>query len=313
MTKAVCSISIIFVIIGQISATTTNSPIVSPQCYNYTLINDPTRSINVTSSGSSACDTSIFSSTPMWVRFVGSGGSTIPTSAVAYHQCNTDAPGWYSGNMSIDVDTTTSGSVCFAWGGSNCSWNSTISVTNCGWYYVYELVAPSTCSLRYCTDEPTNWTEPTTPAPTSNTPIVSPQCYNYTLINDPTRSIYVTSNGSSVCDQNIFSSTPIWVRFVGSGGSTIPTSAVAYHQCNTDAPGWYSGNIPITVNTTTTGSVCFAWSGSNCSWNTTISVTNCGWYYVYELVAPPACSLRYCTDEPTNWTEPTTEMATEGK
>ena len=145
------------------SATTTNTPILSPQCYNYTLINDPTRSINVTSSGSSACDTNIFSSSPKWVRFVGSGGSKIPTSAVASHRCNTDAPGWYSGNMPIAVNATTSGTVCFAWGGSNCSWNSTISVTNCGSYYVYELVAPPACSLRYCTDEPTNWTAPTTP------------------------------------------------------------------------------------------------------------------------------------------------------
>ena len=145
------------------SATTTNTPILSPQCYNYTVINDPTRSINVNSSGSSACDTNIFSSSPMWVRFVGSGGSKIPTSTVASYRCNTDAPGWYSGNMPIAVNATTSGPVCFAWGGSNCSWNSTISVTNCGSYYVYELVAPPACSLRYCTDEPTNWTAPTTP------------------------------------------------------------------------------------------------------------------------------------------------------
>ncbi|CAF0892553.1 unnamed protein product, partial [Adineta ricciae] len=149
-------------------------------------------------------------------------------------------------------------------------------------------------------------------ATTTNTPILSPQCYNYTLINDPTRSIYVVKNGSAVCDTNTFSSAAVWVRFVGSGGSKIPTSAIADYRCNTDAPGWYSGNMPIAVNATTNGSACFAYSGSNCSWSTTISVTNCGSYYVYELVAPPACSLRYCTDEPTNWTEPTTIMSTEG-
>jgi hypothetical protein len=53
----------------------------SSQCYNYTTIDDPTRNINQ-GTGSNA-DQSYFASGPQWVRFVGSGGTEIPTSAVA--------------------------------------------------------------------------------------------------------------------------------------------------------------------------------------------------------------------------------------
>ncbi|CAF1302442.1 unnamed protein product [Adineta ricciae] len=274
MTKAVCSISIIFVIIGQISATTTNSPIVSPQCYNYTLINDPTRSINVTSSGSSACDTSIFSSTPMWVRFVGSGGSKIPTSAVAKYQCNTDAPGWYSGNMPITVNTTTSGSVCFAWSGSSCYWNSTISVTNCGWYYVYELVAPSTCSLRYCTDEPTNWTEPTTEMSTEgettsteiSTTVDKSTAYVQTTANVPTTNVATSVAPSNTQVQTTRSnpSTPPQTCFSPKltliPGSSTLASPLQYRR----SQDFYIMSI-IEVNCNDSLSTIKKWTIKNCS------------------------------------------------
>ena len=40
--------------------------------------------------------------------------------------------------------------------------------------------------------------------------------------------------------------------------------------------------------------VCFHWSGKCCNWNTVIQVRNCGAYFVYKLVKPTACHLRYC-------------------
>ncbi|CAF1412892.1 unnamed protein product, partial [Adineta steineri] len=90
----------------------------------------------------------------------------------------------------------------------------------------------------------------------------------------------------------------MWVRFVGVGGTQIPTSPVPVSRCTTDATGWYSGQIPTTVDTTTSGTVCYNWVSNNCHWNNSISVTNCGSYYVYQLCAPPACELRYCTSIP---------------
>ncbi|CAF4418824.1 unnamed protein product, partial [Adineta steineri] len=124
------------------------------------------------------------------------------------------------------------------------------------------------------------------------------------LINDPTRSVNVTTSGG--CDQSLFSSGAMWVRFVGVGGTQIPTSPVATFQCDTEATGWYSGQMPTSVDTTITGIVCYNWVSSNCYFNNSISVTNCGSYYVYQLSAPPGCNMRYCTDIPDDWISDTT-------
>ncbi|CAF4323525.1 unnamed protein product, partial [Adineta steineri] len=146
---------------------------------------------------------------------------------------------------------------------------------------------------------------------TSNTSVVSPQCYNYTLINDPTRSVNVTTG--STCDQSLFNSSAMWVRFVGVGGTQIPTSPVGISRCGTSATGWYSGQMPTGVNTTINGTVCYNYASNNCHWSNSISVTNCGSYYVYELSAPPDCDLRYCTDIPDDWITDTTITPIEGK
>ncbi len=134
---------------------------------------------------------------------------------------------------------------------------------------------------------------------------MSSQCYDYTTIDDPTRSVNETSG--QVCDQTFFSSGAKWVRFIGTGGTQIPTSAVGSHRCGADATGWYSGEMPNVLDETTNGTVCFEWSSSTCSWNTNALVTNCGSYYVYRLNPPTTCYLRYCTDTPSNPTTTTTE------
>lgn len=117
-------------------------------------------------------------------------------------------------------------------------------------------------------------------------------CSSYTIINDTTR--LVTAGSGSACDQTVFSSNIILVRFSGAGGTQIPTTAPSISHCSTDAPGWYNGLMPasgVTVN----GTVCYNWSSNTCNWLNTITVTNCGSYYVYGLVSPPVCTLRYCT------------------
>ncbi len=78
----------------------------------------------------------------------------MPTSAVGPSRCGSQATGWYSGPMPTDPDETTNGTVCFSWQSNNCSWTKNIRVTNCGSYYIYQLNAPPTCNLRYCTDTP---------------------------------------------------------------------------------------------------------------------------------------------------------------
>jgi len=121
----------------------------------------------------------------------------------------------------------------------------------------------------------------------------------------------VNQSTSTGCDQSSFSSGPQWVRFVGEGGTQIPTSAVGSNRCGTQATGWYSGEMPNVLDTTTNGTVCFEWSSNTCNWNTKILVTNCGSYYVYRLSASPGCSMRYCTDTPSDPTTTTTITTTE--
>ncbi|CAF1184542.1 unnamed protein product [Adineta ricciae] len=142
----------------------------------------------------------------------------------------------------------------------------------------------------------------------------SPQCNNYTLIDDPTRSVNATNTGNYTCDRDFFTSVPMWFRFVGAGGSQLTTDPVEIYHCTTHAPGWYSSEMPLSSDTTVNGTVCFTWSGSYCNWNNTISVTNCGSYYVYQLSQPPTCRLRYCTTiVPTDWLTSTAKITTKGK
>ncbi len=119
-----------------------------------------------------------------------------------------------------------------------------------------------------------------------------PQCLTYTTITDGTRNAAYTS--ASLCDTSVFTSTPQWVRFSGAAGTQISTSVVAINMCGTQATGHYTGVMPA-VGATTTGTVCYYWSSNTCNWSNSISVTNCNGYYVYALIAPPVCNLRYCT------------------
>ncbi|CAF1543360.1 unnamed protein product [Didymodactylos carnosus] len=131
---------------------------------------------------------------------------------------------------------------------------------------------------------------PTTATTTTNN--LPAQCSSYTTITDSTRNIAYSS--SSTCDTSLFSSTPTWVKFSGGAGSRIVTSASSVSVCGTDAPGWYNGAMPP-VGVSNTGTVCYNWAGNNCNWSNNVQVTNCNGFYVYALIAPPTCNLRYCT------------------
>ncbi|CAF3697880.1 unnamed protein product, partial [Adineta steineri] len=212
------NIWIILMIIGQTSATTPNASPLSCQCYNYTLIDDPTRSVNVTTS--SGCDYNLFSSGAMWVRFVGVGGTQIPTSPVGNGRCNTSATGWYSGQMPVGVDTTINGTVCFTFGSNSCYWNTSTSVTNCGSYYVYQLGEPPGCDFRYCTDTPGVWITDTT----------------ITLIEDETTSteIATTVDGSTTAIQTTVDPSTTAIRIEQTTSTEVMTTSklsIASQKC----------------------------------------------------------------------------------
>ncbi|CAM2696656.1 unnamed protein product [Rotaria socialis] len=150
----------------------------------------------------------------------------------------------------------------------------------------------TTISSITTTTDTTTTTTTTTDTTTTTTTDALSECSSYTTINDVTR--LTTAGSGSGCDTAVFNSTTACVRFSGAGGTQLATSAPASNQCTTQAPGWYSGSLPgsgVSNNET----VCYAWSLNNCKWSNTIQVTNCGSFYVWGLISPPVCNLRYCT------------------
>ncbi len=70
------------------------------------------------------------------------------------------------------------------------------------------------------------------------------------------------------------------------------------NYCNTHAPGWLNAAHPEFGVTLFGATVCHAWGGGTCTFSETIDVTNCGDYYVYNLVGIPwGCNGTYCGED----------------
>ena len=90
-----------------------------------------------------------------------------------------------------------------------------------------------------------------------------------------------------------------WHRLIGNSGTKIPESCVPMRRCGTHAPGWLNGTHPQLQEGQVNRKVCYHWSSRCCNWQNNIKVRSCGDFYVYNLVKPPVCSLRYCGDNNT--------------
>ncbi|CAF4176298.1 unnamed protein product, partial [Rotaria magnacalcarata] len=122
---------------------------------------------------------------------------------------------------------------------------------------------------------------------------VPPQCISYTTITDKTR--HVSHPHYIWCDNAVFKSEPMWVRFSGAAGTRLTSGPMEPFHCGTQGTGWYKGTYPTSIGGTASGTVCYSWPRNSCQWSNKISITNCNGYYVFALPAPPACFLRYCT------------------
>ena len=129
-----------------------------------------------------------------------------------------------------------------------------------------------------------------------------PPCSSYTTINDPTRNVtYVGSYAS--CDNGPLFNTSnggAWIRFVGTGGTTIPTTSPGYSHCGAYLSGWLNSTLPLATNIITNGTICFDSQAFTCNLLVDISVILCPGipanYYVYFLPPTFVCSARYCTN-----------------
>lgn len=122
-------------------------------------------------------------------------------------------------------------------------------------------------------------------------------CTNPTQLNDRTRAAGVQRGNILKCDKNDLPASPKWYRFTGASGSMMPTPGnvgIPKHHCGTHAPGWLSGSHPTNVGQVVNAKVCFHWGANPCNWQTNIQIKKCNGFYVYKLVRPPVCWLRYC-------------------
>ena len=118
----------------------------------------------------------------------------------------------------------------------------------------------------------------------------SSECQYYQTINSADRKI--TYGASTIlCDSGIG---PGWFSFQGAAGKRMSTSCSPTWRCKTHTPSWLNGGHPSVAAGQVNRQVCFH-SNKNCCWSsTTITVRNCGYYYVYYFSGTPTCSLRYC-------------------
>jgi len=108
------------------------------------------------------------------------------------------------------------------------------------------------------------------------------QCTSYSSIS--------TSGAGLMCDNSISAG---WYR--PDNGLDLSTTAPDKNTCNTHAPGWVNFAFPTSSGQTTSGQACFHWSSNTCMWKTdNVQITHCGEYFVYYLVAPNVCHLKYC-------------------
>lgn len=123
-------------------------------------------------------------------------------------------------------------------------------------------------------------------------------CSSHTVMNDPLRNINTSGIGGT-CDNGPFLNTSIggrWIRFMGCGGTKITLTSPGQIHCGAFITGWFNGSLPSVIGTTANASVCFTSPFDNCLAPTSVSVVNCGSFYVYLLPPVVICNSRYCTD-----------------
>ena len=85
-----------------------------------------------------------------WYRFVGAAGTRMPTTRVPAFRCGTGWSGWLDGAHPTVGDGEVERTVCFSDRSTGCQNEKKIFVKNCGSYFIYKFIEPSSCNSRYC-------------------------------------------------------------------------------------------------------------------------------------------------------------------
>jgi len=131
------------------------------------------------------------------------------------------------------------------------------------------------------------------------------QCKDYNMMMDQTRSVnYGRGNNSD--HQGSATTSPDWkgtgwYRMFNPAGTMMPEQPVGYDHCGGTKAGWLMGPHPALAGENVERKACFCVEdlSSDCSFEKTVNVTNCGDYYVYHLVDTSFDSgFRYCASQP---------------
>ena len=117
------------------------------------------------------------------------------------------------------------------------------------------------------------------------------ECYHYTVLNESGRAnSFYNISIDFLCDDDLNG----WYRFGGDAGKQMADSCVPEFRCGAELPGWLNGSHPEIAEGAVRRKVCFRYKNNCCEYSTSITVRNCGGFYVYHLGKPPICNFRYC-------------------
>jgi hypothetical protein len=124
-----------------------------------------------------------------------------------------------------------------------------------------------------------------------------PPCSSHTVVNDPSRNVGTSGIGGA-CDNGPLFNTSIggrWIRFLGTGGTMIPSTSPGRQHCSAYLAGWANVTLPSTNGTVANGTGCFETIIAICGFQIDIEIVNCNTFYVYFLPPLSFCNARYCT------------------
>ena len=125
------------------------------------------------------------------------------------------------------------------------------------------------------------------------------ECFTYTFLNesDKARTLRNTSWAwSPLFDLKLDG----WYLFGGDAGDQMADSCVPYRHWRAQRPGWLNGSHPTVANGAVNRIVCFSSFSDCCQFSTSITVRNCGGFFVYKLTSATVCVsisiARYCSN-----------------
>jgi len=118
-------------------------------------------------------------------------------------------------------------------------------------------------------------------------------CKNYQNLTDAKRKYDYETGSYPKCDDKLNG----WYRFQGAAGTKMVTACPSKNRCNAANPAWLSEKHPTVADGTVTRKVCIHQFNDCCEVKVSITVKNCGPYYIYKLAYPGVCDTRYCSTD----------------